>query len=134
MKKLKLIPQSWHPSDSLVTEPSPTKASDSGTFTPETTHYSRGIPREEEGENGQKVAVPEKFGRLKDYLSSIDQIPARRVNKSRSMHGQSTHLSVLETLGDPPGVIVHSEVAGAKDIPSLLLRSDCDLICYPSSL
>ena len=80
MKKLKLIPQSWHPSDAIALQ-SPPAATRDITSTP-ALGTSTWLPEEEVAKQRVYMA-PEKLEQLKDHLSNIKKTPVRRVELSK---------------------------------------------------
>lgn len=80
MKRLKLIPQSWHPAD-VVSATSPTSEK---SFREASTSPASSLRQpDRELESPAWKAIPaDKSKTLKDYLSSIEHVPVIRVKSS----------------------------------------------------
>ena len=82
MKRLRLIPQSWHPSDPLLlATPPSTPLSPAREATPPRVALRPSFP-EPEPEGGDTVDH-EKAEKLRDHLSNIVHIPMQRVKPSK---------------------------------------------------
>ena len=93
MKQLKLIPQSWHPADVVpATSPPAGRRSHIAGTPPGAVR----LPREELESPAWKTIPADKSETLRDYLSTIDHVPVRRVKSSEC---SGSCMCIVATLG-----------------------------------